>query len=462
MLTVHLRINDAATGQPTPVRVRVSAPDGAQFAPLGRSVEFPLGRNEAVGGQLAIVRERWFYIDGACEIALPAGVPIRVQAAKGPEFAPLDETVTLGAGQMALRFAIARWADSRADGWMSVDTRCHFLSPHDALLEAAGEDLDVVNLLATPQRFPSLDGTAYLTVPNLSAFSGQVAALQRDGRAVAVNTFNTHPVLGKVALLHSHRPVFPLAFGGEESDDWGICDWCDQCHRKGGLVVWVDAFDPVGGIIGGEALVAAVLGKIDAIEYGASPRKIPLMTWLYRLWDAGVLVPLAGASGKDSNSRRLGAVRTYARQSDWVAAIKAGSAFVSTRPLLDFHLEGTRFRASGSSPGAHGKLEAVANGQVIAPADGVADERGILRAELDMEVPAAWVAARWGGAAGFAHSSPVAVGPAARDPEAVAALVKLIDQTRDWAEQHGRYTNPKRRDQLLARCAEAAAKLTPS
>src|SRR5438128_9441214 len=123
MLTVHLRINDAATGKPTPARVRVTGPDGTQYAPLGRSVDLPLGRNEAVGGQLAILRERWFYIDGACEIALPAGVPLRVQAAKGAEYTPLDETVTLGAGQMALRFAVGRWHDSRAEGWVSVDTR---------------------------------------------------------------------------------------------------------------------------------------------------------------------------------------------------------------------------------------------------------------------------------------------------------------------------------------------------
>src|SRR5262245_25008692 len=120
MLTVHLRINDAATGQPTPVRVRISAPDGTHFAPLGRFPEFPLGRNEAVGGQLQRGRERWFYIDGSCEVPLPAAVPLRVQAAKGPEYTPLDETVTLGAGQMSLRLAIQRWADA-ADVWVSVD-----------------------------------------------------------------------------------------------------------------------------------------------------------------------------------------------------------------------------------------------------------------------------------------------------------------------------------------------------
>src|SRR5438552_3148399 len=127
MLTVHLRINDAATGRPTPVRVRITGADGTHFAPLGRFAEFPTGRNEVVGGQVQLGRERWFYIDGSCEVPLPAGVPLRVQAAKGPEYTPLDETVTLGAGQLSLRFAIQRWADTAADGWVSGDSRCHFL-----------------------------------------------------------------------------------------------------------------------------------------------------------------------------------------------------------------------------------------------------------------------------------------------------------------------------------------------
>jgi hypothetical protein len=457
MLTIHLRINDAVTGKPTPVRVRITGSDGLHFAPLGRAVDIPLGRNEAVGGHLGIGRERWSYIDGACEISLPAGVPLRVQAAKGPEYRSVDETLTLGPGQMALRFAIERCSDMRAGGWVSVDSRCHFIAPHDAILEAAAEGVDVVNLLATPQRFPSLDGTAYLTVPNLLAFSGQGLALDRDGHAVAVNTLNIHPILGKVALLHSHRPVFPLTFGGEETDDWGICDWCDQCHRKQGLTVWVDAFEPVGGIVGGEALVAAILGKIDALEVNPGRRKVPLLPWVYRLWNAGVMLPLVGGSGKDSNKVALGAMRTYVRVTTsgvWVEAVRAGHTFITGGPLLDFRVEGDRFHASGASPGTQGKLEVVSNGQVIAAAESLA------KSELSVPVPAqGWIAARWSGPDGFAHTSPLVLGPSEREANAVAALRKLIDQTREWAEQHGRYENPKRREQFLARCAEARAKL---
>jgi hypothetical protein len=101
----------------------------------------------------------------------------------------------------------------------------------------------------------------------------------------------------------------------------------------------------------------------------------------------------------------------------------------------------------------------VANGEVIASVDGVADDAGYLRAAVDVDAPAGWVVARWGGAVGFAHSSPVAVGAPRRDADAVAALVALINETREWAERHGRYANPKHREQLLARCSMAIARL---
>jgi len=451
MLNVHLRIADTITGRPTPVRVRLTGSDGTHYAPLGRAAEFPAGRNEDVGGHIKLGRERWWCINGACEIPLPAGVPLRVQVAKGPEWTPMDETVTLGSGQISLRFGISRSAAANP-GWVSVDTRCHFIAPHSALLEAQAEGLDVVNLLATPFPMLALDANTYSTTPNVLAFSGQVPALERDGCSVVVNTFNTHPVLGKVALLNSHRPVFPLTFGGEDTDDWGVCDWCDQCHRKKGLVVWVDAFEPAGGLIGGEALVAAILGKIDAIEVTGESRKMPLLPWVYRLWDAGFLLPLVGASAKDSNKTALGSVRTYAQSEagTWLDAIRVGRTFVTAGPVLSLTRDGNQFRAKAHSYGKPSAVELVVDGQVVASGEG----------EIAASITeAGWVACRWSGPGGFAHSSTVAVDSSGRKPEAVAALIKLIEQTRAWAETHGRYSNPKRKQALLDRCVEAIGKL---
>jgi hypothetical protein len=482
MNTVHLRINDATTGKPTPVRLRITGPDGAHHAPLGRAVEFPVGRNEVVGGQVKLGVERWFYIDGSCEIELPAEVPLRVQVTRGLEYTPLDKTVTLGPGQMALRFVMEKFHGWRVSTPYPGEIRCHFLTPHTALLEALAEDLVMVNLLATPQPFPSLDGTAYTTVPNLLAFSGQQPALsaERDC-SVVINTLNTHPVLGKVGLLHSHRPVFPLTFGGDDADDWGICDWCDQCHRKKGLTVWVEAFEPAGGVIGGEALVAAILGKIDAIEVTAEARKVALLPWVYRLWNSGFPIPLAGGSGKDSNKIALGAMRTYTRvpgdfsPANWIAGVRSGLTFVTTGPLVKFEVNGCQpgedtnvsgaisVKALAQSLSPFEKLEVIANGEVIASTGGAFIEHlGDWEAELDAAftpTASSWLAARCVGKNGFAHTSPVIVRvanqPLPCQPEPAVALKKHIDQTHEWVVQHGRYTNMKRREQLLARCAEA-------
>lgn len=487
MLTIHLRINDSTLGKPTPVRLRISGPDGTTYAPLGRSTEFPTGRNEAVGGHLKIGSERWCYIDGSCEVPLPAGVPLRVQATKGPEYRPLDEMVTLGPGQMALRFSITRVLNSRESGYFSGDTRCHFIASHAGLLEAMAEDLDIVNALATPFSVLAIDGNTYTITPDLLAFSGQQPALTAPPcHFFVVNTLNTHPVLGKVGLLHSHRAVFPLTFGGPEAtDDWSVCDWCDQCHRKGGLTVWVDAFEQAVNPTGGEALVAALLGKIDAIEIDPGPRSRPLLPWLYRLWNVGVMLPVVGGSGKDSNRTPLGAMRTYAHVSGefslpgWIEAVRAGRTIVTSGPLVDFQVDGHRpgakidasnelmCVAKAESLVSFERLEIIANDEVIAATQPVFIEpAGKWSAELQHRLAPAkssWLTARCTGKKEFAHTSPIVVRtngqPLSPRAEAATALRQSIEQTREWIESHGRFTNMKRQEQLLRNCAEAIRKL---
>ena len=82
MQTVHLRINDSVTKQPTPVRLRISGPTGETYSPFGRPPIFPIGKGEELGGLVKIGRELFSYIDGATELRLPTGVPIRLQIPK--------------------------------------------------------------------------------------------------------------------------------------------------------------------------------------------------------------------------------------------------------------------------------------------------------------------------------------------------------------------------------------------
>src|SRR5207249_3745535 len=117
--------------------------------------------------------ERYHYIDGSCEIALPPG-EIIIDLWRGPEHQPVRRTVNLAPGQISLRVAIERLVDLRTLGWYSGDTRVTEVSPHTALLEAACEDVAVVNLLART-------GPDAMLPSNLITFSGQKPALERPG-----------------------------------------------------------------------------------------------------------------------------------------------------------------------------------------------------------------------------------------------------------------------------------------
>src|SRR5207245_2564077 len=111
---------------------------------------------------------------------------------------------------------------------------------------------------------------AFKTIPNLLAFSGQRPALAQPGCMVVVNTRNWSPS-DCFTLLNCHRVVYPLSFGlAGDWNDWTCQDWCDQCHRKGGLVI-ADHLATVEewGTLPGEALADLVLGKIDAIDIRA-------------------------------------------------------------------------------------------------------------------------------------------------------------------------------------------------
>lgn len=474
MLTVHVRVSDAATRQPTPVRLRLVDAAGVCRMPFGRLTQFATGPGEDVGGQVRLGGEDFAYIDGVCEVHLPPG-PVCVEASRGLEYLPLRREVVLGPGKIALRLEIERWLDARAKGWYSGDCRAHDLSPHAARLDGAAEGLDVVNLLAR-ERPPQGERPAALV--NLLAFSGTQPALQGPP-CVVVNTCNVHPILGTVALLNSHRPVYPLRFGAPGGlDDWSVSDWCDQCHRKKGLVIWPDEPRLTPEHPQGEALAALLLGKIDAFEICRLDVPHALDDW-YRLLACGLRLPLAGASGKDRNTVALGAVRTYARLEPatefgygaWVEAVRAGRTFVTDGPFLelsaDEHGPGAvlpvpaegrtvRVRADAQSATPFERLELLHNGEVIASRATDGERRG---ASLEQEVrisAGGWLAARCLGGDNAslirAHTSPVylhAEGQPLRPNAAVIApLLAALDAALAWIQRDAHCASDHQREHL--------------
>jgi hypothetical protein len=488
MQTVHVRVNDAATGQPTPVRICFAGPQGEHYAPFGRLTTFATDMSVAVGGNVLIGEEPHAYIDGTCEIQLPVDTPITITISKGPEYQPLRSALTLTPGKLALRYELRRWIDLRAEHWYSGDVRSHFLTPHAALLEAAAEDVAVVNLLAWECLVFGKNSRQYPAIPNLLAFSGQHPALESPGHMVVVNTLNRHPTLGQLLLLNCHRVIYPLTFGGPEGfDNWTLADWCDQCHRKAGLVVGDDFFNRYPH---GELLADLLLGKIDALmldgfenpDVDAQLHQEPILKEWYGLLNCGFRIPLVGGSGKDDNLGVLGSPRTYARlehgqafdYKNWIEAVRAGRTFVTNGPLLFLSANGqdpgsvielpaeaatvhVRAEARSLVPLEH--LEVVANGQVVGRAEATSSPFcGMIDAEVPMP-RGGWLLARcWGPYEDVqeqwtaAQSSPIYVRRAGLSPSidraALTTFLGSLDKMLDWVHREGRFANDQQRERL--------------
>ncbi len=465
MQTVHVRVTDASTGRPTPCRVRLTGPDGAYFPPLGRLREVATAPGQDVGGNLLWQGRQFAYIDGSCEVCLPAA-EIDAEVHKGPEFRPLRQRVVLTPGKISLRLTLERWADWRRDSWFSGDTRAS-LAPHAALLEAAAEDLAVVNVLAHfEERIPP-------AMRHILEFSGQVPALESPGHLVVVNTLNSGGEWGTLGLLNCHRVVHPLRLGGHEGlVGFTLQDWCDQCHRKGGLVVWTSFADHGPG---GEALANLILGRIDAAEASRWPLFDDVRARWYDLLDCGLRVPLVGGSGKESNARLLGEPRTYARLQPgeefsyraWIEAVRAGRVFVTNGPLLSFTVDGqdagsvvelpdagqtvhVRAEAKGLQP--FGRLELIRNGEVIARTQGTLDQ--------PISIPeGGWLAVKCGDSDQAAHGSPVYVrvgGKRRAEPSAVARVLARLEEVRRRAESLTAWESDRQRTHILETLRGAA------
>jgi hypothetical protein len=322
------------------------------------------------------------------------------------------------------------------------------------------------------------------SIPNILAFSGQHPALEGHGCLVVVNTANEHPHLGRLALLNCHRIVYPLKFGSWDSagrEDWTLSDWCDQCHRKGGLVIGHEFFG-VGNGYGGEILADLLMGKIDALDLNngfVHPGETVMDEW-DELLNVGLQVPLTAGSGKRSNRELLGSPRTYARlqsgqeftYKNWIEAVRVGRTFVTNGPLLSFTVNeqdcgavldlpssptSVRVRAEARSLFPFTRLEVVYNGAVVAHAEASGTpSHAFIDADASITSPG-WMTARCWGSFG-AQSSPVYVGIDGKmerpNPAMIAPLMARLDEMLEWAAREARCDDQQR--QRLAGVFEAA------
>jgi len=425
---MKVTVRDSSSGRPTPVRIHFSGPRGQYIAPYGHHAQINPGWFMDYGADVLVGGRSYAYVDGEFTTEMPVG-DVYVEICKGFEYAPVRRKVTIRPGQEVLELAIERAADWRKAGWVTADTHVHFISPHTAALQAQGEGVNVVNLLASQW------GRLFTNVGDIR---GRVNVLEND-TMVFVGTENRNHMLGHMSMLGTQGlPVYPMCSGGPgeawlgDPDFLAMAEWARENRRKGGVVI--RPHFPYCGHT--EDPVPILAGLVDALEIGGlRGSDFATQEW-YRYLNCGYRVAVAGGTDKMGAYCALGWLRTYALidanrpfdYDNWAAAVRAGRTFSTNGPLIDLAVDGrgigeaielpasggtVEVRAAAECVWPLGRIEIVHNGRVVAAEQAPADAK-VLGVAAKVPVSASgWIAARCSGyerhpgAYLAAHTSPV-------------------------------------------------------
>lgn len=418
---VHTTVLDADTGKPVPCRIHFRSPHGVPYQPHGHHghVNSNLGTwHIDVGGDVRLAQITYAYIDGKCQGWLPRGEVI-VDAARGYEYEPLRETVTIQPGQRELTLKLKRKHNLNAERYFSGDTHVHFLSSQGALLEASGEDLDVVNLLQSQW------GHLFT---NTEEFTGKPQVSGDKETIVYATQENRQHILGHLTLLGLKEPVMPWCSDGAGEAEMGgnlettLSRWADACHAQGGTVVIPHMPNP-----NAEPAVLIATGRADAVEMIV--QNMFSHVDYYRYLNAGYRLPITGGTDKMDAGVPVGLYRTYAwippdeefTYDNWLKALRSGNTFISGGPLLRFKVNGQTMGATlhlGKDGGTvdvecaassiipvHA-LQIVQGGEVVARTDEAAGATELtVRTRLKID-RSTWLCARCGGPGYYSEQGP--------------------------------------------------------
>jgi TolB protein len=307
----------------------------------------------------------YFYSDGEFVLMVPEG-PTVVRIAKGPEYRPFIDTLTVRA-DTTVTVVMERLADMRLAGWFSGDTHVHIdhggglftLDPSDAHFMGMAEDLQFVNCL-----------------DNEFHFTGSPDPVSTEDCVVYMSEELRSFVYGHCTIPGLKSIISPYSTG------WGtlLMDVADSVHAQDGpLMIYAhpassEDFSHIedwpGSGLCRELPLDLIKGKVDALDvmsYSNIDDGIALDLW-YKLLDCGFRIP--PTAGTDAAVNRLedapvGGFRVYVKHEggtpdiyQWLDGIREGRTFVTNGPLFtEFNMYGTA--GMGDSLGIFGEAFSV-------------------------------------------------------------------------------------------------------
>ena len=477
-------------GRPTGSRIHLTASDGRFYAPADQYARLP--QRARVGA---------FHHAGTFEVELPAG-EASLFAVKGFEHVPVEQTATVREGQITeLTLRLETLSDIEARGWYSGSTHVHanyagnlHNSLENMMFMSEAEDQDIVlNQIANKDN-RILDHQYF--VPG-----GRAHPLSTADMVLVVGQEYRPPFYGHVFMFGMEEHLIsPFTTGYEgtaiESLYPSNTDMFRKAKRQGAYTGYVHSFfngDPLEGDLGGAKgfLVDAALMTADALEWSTSQTGWPP---LYAAWSSGLRPALVGGEDSISNLHAtplVGSVRTYVHLPDgdltmesWLEGMKAGRAFMSNGPLVEFEVDGrkpgdTIELSSGGSVLASlevvsitplERAEIVFNGEVVASIPFSGD-----RTSLSVERPfrptaSGWYHVRVSGARGESFPMDIAWVQAATNPiwvevdgapvrsvEAAEYAIAWIDKLQEMAEAWPGWRSEAEEQHVYAQFEEARA-----
>jgi hypothetical protein len=407
---LSLTVIDPKSGKPIPARVGVYDASGRMPMPGAQAVEIRRF-SDKVRRHWVNERTMWptanrqaFYIDGSYEADLPAG-RYELAITRGPEYRAHRSTFEVRPGQPTeVSVSLDRFQDLPAKGWYSGESHLHLsreqVIDKDVWAQVAAEDLKVSNLL----EMGNIDGT-YFKQPAW----GVAGRYERDGfimvsgqedprtghRGHTIQWNLKAPVHQPPERFYSYHRVFEAA-------------------RKQGALT---GYAHLGELFNGPRGLAldVPFDLIDFIEVLQGGR-LYTDAW-YSFLNLGYRIsPVAGADYPFFGPTLPGVERTYVKvdgaltANGWFDGFRAGHAYVTNGPFLEFKVNGREMGSEIRVPKGtrldvsaiatmnpdHEKLsrmELVVLGDVAAKVEATGGEKVELRQQLIAD-KSMWIAVR--------------------------------------------------------------------